>query len=62
MREYDEVWPGYGFSAHVGYGTRAHREAIDRLGPCPLHRRTFRGVEPDGLFAALEGESGRRSG
>ncbi len=54
MRDLDAVWPGYGFSAHVGYGTKAHREAIERLGPCPIHRRTFRGVEQPGLFDTAE--------
>jgi ribonuclease HII len=39
-----ERWPGYGFERHYGYGTRQHREAIARLGPCPLHRRSCRGV------------------
>jgi ribonuclease HII len=44
MRDLDSVWHGYGFAAHAGYGTRTHREAIRRLGPSPIHRRTFRGV------------------
>jgi len=35
------AYPGYGFEAHKGYGTRAHLEALGRLGPCPLHRRSF---------------------
>jgi ribonuclease HII len=39
-----ERWPGYGFERHKGYGTPQHREAIARLGPCPLHRRSCRGV------------------
>ncbi|WP_165079060.1 MULTISPECIES: ribonuclease HII [unclassified Desulfovibrio] len=39
-------WPGYGLERHMGYGTREHLEALRRLGPCPLHRRTFRGVLP----------------
>jgi ribonuclease HII len=34
-------WPGYGFEIHQGYGTRAHLEALNRLGPCPEHRRSF---------------------
>ena len=34
-------WPGYGFELHQGYGTRAHLEALNRLGPCPEHRRSF---------------------
>lgn len=41
MREYDEVYPEYGFAKHKGYGTAAHIEAIKKYGPCPLHRRTF---------------------
>jgi len=44
MREYDEQYPGYGFASHVGYNTRVHQEAIDRLGPSAIHRLTFRGV------------------
>ncbi len=35
------VFPGYGFSAHAGYGTAAHLDALQRLGPCPLHRQSF---------------------
>ena len=46
-------WPGYGFEAHKGYGTRVHRDALRRLGPCPLHRRTFRGVLLPETGAAL---------
>lgn len=41
MREYDEVYPQYGFSRHKGYGTAAHIEAIKKCGPCPIHRQTF---------------------
>ncbi len=41
MVEYDGVFPGYGFAAHKGYPTESHREAIRRLGPCPIHRRSF---------------------
>ncbi len=42
MVEYAEKSPGYGFEKHKGYPTREHREAIARLGPCPIHRRSFR--------------------
>ncbi len=38
------AFPGYGFEVHMGYGVPAHRAALDRLGPCPLHRRSFRPV------------------
>lgn len=41
MREYDEVYPEYGFAKHKGYGTAAHIGAIKEHGPCPLHRKTF---------------------
>ena len=34
-------WPGYGFEIHQGYGPRVHLEALNRLGPCPEHRRSF---------------------
>ena len=44
MRELDKTYPGYGFSQHVGYGTKAHFEAIRKNGCCPLHRKSFRGV------------------
>ncbi len=44
MRELDEIYPEYGFSKHVGYGTKAHFEALRKFGACPLHRKTFRGV------------------
>ncbi|QGY40081.1 ribonuclease HII [Pseudodesulfovibrio cashew] len=40
-------YPGYGLSKHMGYGTKAHMEAIRSLGPCRLHRLTFRGVRPE---------------
>lgn len=44
MREMCRIYPVYGFSKHVGYGTKAHFEAIREHGPCPLHRKSFRGV------------------
>ncbi|WP_290650220.1 ribonuclease HII [Aquisalimonas sp.] len=41
MVELDAVWPGYGFARHKGYPTRAHVQALRRLGPTPVHRRSF---------------------
>ncbi len=41
MVRYDEILPGYGFARHKGYGSREHIDAIHRLGPTPVHRRTF---------------------
>lgn len=45
MDEYGLVYPGYGFEIHKGYPTPAHREAIRRLGPCPIHRLSFKLLE-----------------
>lgn len=36
-----EKYPGYGFEIHKGYGTKAHYAALEKLGPCAIHRRTF---------------------
>ena len=41
VEDYDEVYPGYGFGGHKGYGTAAHYKAIRELGMCPIHRRSF---------------------
>jgi len=40
---WDALYPGYGIGSHKGYATKEHREAILRLGPTPLHRRSFLG-------------------
>ena len=41
MVEMDVRYPGYGFAVHKGYPTEAHRDAIRKQGPCPIHRRSF---------------------
>lgn len=41
MTEMDKLYPGYGFAGNKGYGTKAHFAALDRLGPCPIHRKSF---------------------
>ena len=41
MRQWDEIYPQYGFSSHKGYGTAKHIQALKEYGPCPIHRRTF---------------------
>lgn len=41
MREYDNMYPGYGFAKHKGYGTKEHYAAIETLSICPIHRLTF---------------------
>jgi ribonuclease HII len=49
MRAFDALHPGYGFARHMGYGTPEHLDCLQRLGPCPLHRRSFAPVR--GLLA-----------
>jgi ribonuclease HII len=41
MVELDQIHPGYGFAKHKGYHSSEHVAALDRLGPCPAHRRSF---------------------
>ncbi len=41
MQEMDDVYPGYGFAKHKGYGTKDHYAGIREKGMCPIHRRTF---------------------
>ena len=59
----DERFPGYGFAGHKGYPSRAHLEALERLGPCPEHRRSFAPVRArlarDG--ASVEGDASNPS-
>ncbi len=61
MCEMDAIHPGYGFASHKGYSTPEHFTALERLGPCPIHRRSFapvracamRDLFPDDLGLAL---------
>ena len=46
MAEFDQVYPGYGFADHKGYATPQHYAAINELGPCPIHRRSFSPFRP----------------
>lgn len=41
MEGFDRLYPGYGLAKHKGYATREHIEALHRLGPCAVHRRSF---------------------
>lgn len=45
MEEYHSRYPQYEFNRHKGYGTRLHRDRIKTFGPCPIHRKTFKGVK-----------------
>jgi ribonuclease HII len=50
MREWDRRFPGYGLARNMGYGSADHRDAIRRLGPSAIHRRSFRGTSERWLF------------
>lgn len=64
MAALDETYPGYDFGSHVGYGTPPHQAALQRLGPCPIHRRSYRPIadlvraaeEPREAWAGFEEE------
>ncbi|WP_033919737.1 ribonuclease HII [Sphingomonas sp. 37zxx] len=53
MRDYDAVYPGYGWASNKGYGAKTHQEALLRLGPTPLHRRSFAPVRQAELALTL---------
>ncbi len=44
MKEFHTIYPHYLFDKHKGYGTRDHLESINKHGPSPIHRKTFKGV------------------
>jgi len=46
MRELDQQFPGYGFAGHKGYATSQHLAAIEKLGPCAIHRKSFSPMKP----------------
>jgi ribonuclease HII len=45
MLELDARHPGYGLAENMGYGSREHRDALHRMGPSPIHRRSFHGIQ-----------------
>ena len=55
MVAFDKVYPGYGLAQHKGYGTREHLACLYRLGPCPIHRQSFKPVREimEGFFRNL---------
>lgn len=59
MRKLEADFPGYGFARHKGYGTPQHRQALERLGPSPVHRVSWNAVRAcasgAGLFHPGEG-------
>lgn len=55
MIKLNQQYPGYGFDKHKGYGTKEHLEALRRLGPSPVHRRSFEPVKSGGGLFGFEG-------
>lgn len=45
MKEYANIYPEFGFDQHVGYGTKAHLQALEKYGPTPIHRKSFAPVK-----------------
>jgi ribonuclease HII len=56
MAELDAALPGYGFARHKGYSTPAHAQALDALGACHAHRRSFAPVAQRLLRSGNDGE------
>ncbi len=54
MEEYHKEYPQYDFHSNKGYPTPAHKQALERIGPCPLHRMTFSGVNTHGRRPAIK--------
>ncbi len=57
MARYSMIYPGYGFLKNRGYGTKAHLAALERMGPCPLHRASFLRDEISSPGRAVPGQS-----
>ena len=45
MRKLDQKYPGYGFARHKGYGVKFHQEQLEALGPCEIHRKSYRPIQ-----------------
>ena len=54
MRAFAEIYPQYGFDEHKGYGTASHLLAIEKFGPCSIHRKTFDPIKKFFLPSQLE--------
>lgn len=62
MASLDDVYPGYDFASHAGYGTAKHRAAIDTLGLSPVHRRSFKPLQDKTLGAQSASVTSRQRG
>jgi len=58
MESYDERYPVYDFKHNRGYATEGHQAALKTYGPCPIHRKSFEGVEEPRLLFGLREEDG----
>ena len=61
MVAHEASWPGYGFASHKGYATAEHKDALRKLGPCPIHRRSFTPCVQSGLFDGLDAEAAEQA-
>lgn len=61
MVAHEASWPGYGFASHKGYATAEHKDALRKLGPCPIHRRSFTPCVQSGLFDGLDAEAAEKA-
>lgn len=58
MSDYDKQYPGYGFAKNAGYGTVQHREALEKYGITPIHRKTFEPIKSHiGVWSENTGKS-----
>jgi ribonuclease HII len=53
MRDYDGIYPAYGFAQHKGYPVKQHLLALEQHGPCPIHRRSFAPVQQAALLHGI---------
>ena len=56
MKKLANKYPNYGFDKHVGYGTAAHKQALEKYGPCPEHRSSFKPIQPFKITTKMLGD------
>jgi ribonuclease HII len=56
MTNFDDLYPGYGFASHKGYGTKVHLEALGRLGATAIHRQSFKPVRDVALAKEMSAQ------
>lgn len=45
MKELSKIYTNYGFESHVGYGTKLHKEMLEKFGPCDIHRKSYKPIK-----------------